>query len=272
MALSHVPGSGPVSLERVAAGEVNETWRVARGGTEYALRLAVPGAADLGLDRHWECRVLRAAAAAGLAPALERCAPDAGVLVMRWRHGARWTCKEAQDPQRLERMADLVRRIQSCSPAPPLRSMSVEDWLVHYGDRLDARGAALSRHPLLRAQGATLAAQRLALAGLPACEPVLCHGDLHRDNLIDGADGLLLIDWEYAHLADPLWDLAGWSSSNDLAPAQAHRLLHAYLGRTPDAPSEARLKILRWMYEYMCLLWALLTGASDQAGGSEPET
>src|SRR5579871_426399 len=167
MALSHVPGSGPVSLERVAAGEVNETWRVARGGTEYALRLAVPGAADLGLDRHWECRVLRAAAAAGLAPALERCAPDAGVLVMRWRHGARWTCKEAQDPQRLERMADLVRRIQTCSPAPPLRSMSVEDWLVHYGDRLDARGAALSRHPLLRAQGATLAAQRLARG--PAC-------------------------------------------------------------------------------------------------------
>ncbi len=45
---------------------------------------------------------------------------------------------------------------------------------------------------------------------------VVCHSDLHPMNLICGAESLILLDWEYAHVADPLWDLAGWSANNDL--------------------------------------------------------
>ena len=48
-----------------------------------------------------------------------------------------------------------------------------------------------------------------ALAALPNLDPVVCHSDLHTLNLIDCGDSLVLLDWEYAHASDPLWDLAG---------------------------------------------------------------
>jgi len=267
-AMLYVPGSGPVALELISAGEVNETWRVARAGIDYALRLATPAAPDLGLDRHWECRVLEAVAAAGLAPALGCCAPQTGVLVMRWAQGVRFTPEEPRGLAHLERIAHLVRRIQACPLPMPAPRMSPDDWILHYAERLDAAGEPVRRHPLVSAQARNLDARRAALARLPPAQAVLCHGDLHRDNLIDGPGGLVLIDWEYAHLADPLWDLAGWSSNNDLAPAQDRQLLEAYLGAPPPAEAELRLVILRWFYEYLCLLWRVLTGA----GGSVRET
>ena len=60
---------------------------------ERLVFIACPAAhaAELGLDREWECRVLERAEAAGLAPIVECCEPREGILVARWvarpRHG-----------------------------------------------------------------------------------------------------------------------------------------------------------------------------------------
>ena len=44
----------------------------------------------------------------------------------------------------------------------------------------------------------------------PPVEPVVVHGDFRLGNLIVGDDGLrAVIDWELAHLGDPMEDL-GW--------------------------------------------------------------
>jgi aminoglycoside phosphotransferase (APT) family kinase protein len=48
----------------------------------------------------------------------------------------------------------------------------------------------------------------------PPCEPCLVHGDFRTGNLMVGPDGLrAVLDWELAHLGDPLEDL-GWLSVN----------------------------------------------------------
>jgi thiamine kinase-like enzyme len=112
---------------------------------------------------------------------------------------------------------------------------------------------------------AAAAAQLTALAALPGAGPVLCHSDLHTLNLVERGGpteashgALVLLDWEYAHAADPLWDLAGWSANTDLEGELEQDLLAQYLGRTPAPDEQSRLRRLKWLYDYVCLLWSEL--------------
>jgi thiamine kinase-like enzyme len=252
-----VPGSGPATIDSLSCGLVNTCYRVAREGRLYALRIAVTGAGtlDLGLDRAWEMRVLSVASGAGLAPIIEYCDPPAGVLVVRWAMGRSWSAEQAHEPENIQRMGVLVRRIQAlATPAPP-RTMSPAAWIGFYRHALE-RSAVRGR----QAPGAASRADALlaALERHPAPSPVLCHGDLHRLNLIDGDGALLALDWEYSHVSDPLWDLAGWSSNSDLGEEARHRLLSSYLERPPSPTDWSRLQLLAALYDYLCLLWSEL--------------
>jgi thiamine kinase-like enzyme len=103
--------------------------------------------------------------------------------------------------------------------------MSPAKWIDYYSVGAHS-GAAAALRP-------TAALQLAALARLPMAAPALCHSDLHPLNLIDRGASLILLDWEYAHASDPLWDLAGWSANNDLEESLQQDLLRSYLLRSP---------------------------------------
>jgi len=260
----HVPGEGKLDIHRLNCGLVNETYRVLRDGRAYALRVAAANSYDLGLDRAWEARVLERAVAADLAPVLEYCDPQRGILIARWADGRLWSPVDVRRPSNVARMAELMRRIHALPMPAPARVMSPAKWIEYYG-------AALTRHPDVSAETpaspdarrardlSAAAARRLtALSLLPGVDPVVCHSDLHTLNLVDRGDSLLLLDWEYAHAADPLWDLAGWSANNDFEDNLRHDLLASYTGRPPTRTEYLRLQLLGWLYDYVCLLWSEL--------------
>jgi aminoglycoside phosphotransferase (APT) family kinase protein len=224
----HVPGMGKTDLHRLRRGLVNETYRVLRDGNAYALRAAATNPYDLGLDRHWEARVLEGAVAAELAPPLVYCDPERGILISRWVEGRSWSPEDTLRP----------------------RVMTPGQWMDRYSAAAPTAQAAALR---------SMAVERLsALATLPDVVPVVCHSDLHTLNLIDRGGSLVLLDWEYAHAADPFWDLAGWSANNDFEDEPTLALLANYLGRTPTPEECLRLRHLSWLYDYVCLLWSEL--------------
>jgi thiamine kinase len=245
----HVPGRGTADIHRLSDGLVNETYRVRRDGAEYVLRVADPARQNLGLDHAWEARVLERAAQAGIAPVLEYCEPRRGILIARWVNGSAWSPADVRRPANISRMAALVHRIHALPLPTPARIMNPRMWIEHYAAALPNVAAALR----------TAAAARLTeLDELAGADTVLCHSDLHRLNLIDRGSSLVLLDWDYAHAADPLWDLAGWSANNDLEDALKQELLASYAGRAPTAPERLRLQVLGWLYDYVCLLWSEL--------------
>jgi len=280
VAALRVPGRGDFEIHRLGGGLVNETYRVLRDGNAYAMRLALSNRDDLGLDRAWEARVLEGAVAADLAPALEYCDPQRGILIARWTDGRFWTPADAREPKNISRMAGFMRRIHALEMPAPVRAMSPRKWIDYYGAALsrgsgpgdvsaetsvqqaDARGEANTRREAdsrgARDFAAAAARQLAALDVLPAVGPVLCHSDLHTLNLIDRGGSLMLLDWEYAHASDPLWDLAGWGANNDFEDPIRQDLLGSYLGRPPSGGECLRLQLLSWLYDYVCLLWSEL--------------
>jgi aminoglycoside phosphotransferase (APT) family kinase protein len=253
LALRYVPGPGTLAIDRIGAGLVNESYRVARGSRVYSLRVPASHAVELGLDRAWECRVLERAAAAGLAPVVERCEPREGILVARWVDGRSWTPAEVRRAENIEGIAQLARRIHALPMPQGARAMSPSAWIAQYHAALRRHGGG-ERLEL----GSAVQARLAALAELPPPRSVLCHSDLHPQNVIAGNHGLLLLDWEYAHVAEPWWDLAGWIGNNDLSSDSRQLLLASYLNRQSTATEAARLQLLVWLYDYVCLLWSEL--------------
>ena len=266
LALRWVPGGGPVQVQPMVRGLVNESFRIARAGRWYVMRVATDTSPDLGQDREWECKVLACAAKAGLAPIIEHCEVPEGVLISDWVECRAWTPEEAALAENVQSMAQLLLRVHALPIPQPARAMNPAAWIRHYA-------AALARHvpESSRRSRALRGAADLHLAQLTAAAPaVLCHSDLHRFNVAIGLGPqarLLLLDWEYAHVADPYWDLAGWAANNDWTGPAAMGWLGGYLGR-PALPEEAeRLFLWMWLYDYVCALWSelYLKRAPDEA-------
>jgi thiamine kinase-like enzyme len=160
-------------------------------------------------------------------------------------------------------------------PPGDARVLHAADWIEQYrgaftqlaiDTRAEARRRSLAAGAdLLRAQ----AERRLSsLEALPRTAAVLCHSDLHPANLVSGERGLVLLDWEYAHVSEALWDLAGWACNNDLEADARGLLLASYLGRPAAPEEERRLEDFAWLYDYVCLLWsAVYCGATDASDG-----
>jgi thiamine kinase-like enzyme len=249
VAARHVPGEGEPDIHRLKGGLVNETYRVMRDGHAYVLRVAGSNPYDLGLDREWEARVLEHAVLDDLAPAVEYCDPARGILIARWVDGRSWSPTDVRQQSNISRMAALARRIHALPVPTPARVMNPGQWIEYYSAAAPGTAAALQSAAGLRLN---------ALAALPGVDPVLCHSDLHTLNLIDRGQSLTLLDWEYAHASDPLWDLAGWSANNDLESEIQLDLLTNYAGRAPTGEESRRMRLLGWLYDYVCLLWSEL--------------
>lgn len=259
-----VPGSGSVAVEHLSSGLVSDVYRVVRDGAAYALKVASGHAGRFGLDFAWEAAILGAAARAQIAPPLEYFDPERGVLVTRWIKGRSWALCEVQSACGIARIGGLLRRVHALPVPAPARALNPLTWIEIYR-------AALSRHeqirldPILQETAALAAAE---LDTLPKPPGVLCHSDLHAQNLIESDEALVLLDWEYAHVTDPLWDAAGWSANNDFDGASRRMLLASYLGSAPSANDWARFSLLGWLYDYVCLLWSgiYLAARRDPSG------
>ena len=69
-------------------------------------------------------------------------------------------------------------------------------------------------------------------------QPTLCHNDLLPANVVDDGDRLWLIDWEYAGIGNPLFDLAGVAANFQLTDEESEDLLQCYLGGSSDTAAE----------------------------------
>lgn len=265
----YLPGHGPVSLELLGSGLMNESYRARRDGRVFALRIPQPDAARLGVDRVWECRVLAVASAAGLAPVIERCEPREGILVTRWVEGRPASAAQVRGGAGAAELARLAQRVHALRPPQPARILGPRDWIRRYRDALARAPAGPAPRRLRdRADLAAAAERHLgALESLPREAAVLCHSDLHAANLVATKSGLVLLDWEYAHVSEALWDLAGWACNGDLDDQTRVLLQSSYRGRPPTQVEQERFEHLAWLYDYVCVLWSavyLLAGLPDE--------
>jgi thiamine kinase-like enzyme len=249
----------------LGGGITNRNYRARLGAGDYVVRLPGKDTALLGIDRAAERIANASAAELGIAPAVAAAGED--YLVTQFVDSRPVSAVElAAEPHSAARA---LRAFHDRGPELPTRFW-VPDLVEDYAAIVSARGGALpGGYEHARRTAAAVAAVR------PLTEPVPCHNDLLTANLIRDRDGrLLLVDWEYAGMGDPFFDLGNLSINNDFDASADHRLLHAYLGHPPQAAEIAALWLMRAMSDVREATWGVVQGAIseldfDFAGYSE---
>jgi thiamine kinase-like enzyme len=243
------PGRG-ASFEVLGGGITNHNLKVLLDGDAYVLRIAGRDTDLLGIDRRTEHEATRAAAAVGVGPEVVAFVDPEGWLVTHFIEGRIPAAEELREPASLRRVGETLRLVHS---SPPLPSgfdsfRVVEDYLA----TALQRGAAA---PAAWDWAAAIAARiEDARRGAPL---VPCHNDLLNANFIDDGKRLRIVDWEYAGMGDPFFDLANFAINHELDGGQRRELLAAYRGELREEDARA-LELMRFMSDFREAMWGVV--------------
>jgi len=247
------PSLGPVGGEPapLEGGITNRNYRARLGGRDYVIRFHGKDTDLLGISREAERIANGAAAALGIAPAVAAtfegglvtefldCEPLSGAMIVA----------------RAEELGAALRAFHGSGVQLPARFW-VPDLLADYTRIIRARDADLPESY----ERAMAIAGRIEQALGTGTAPAPCHNDLLAGNIVLARAGgrLMLLDWEYAGMGHPWFDLGNLSVNNDFPPATDDRLLRAYLGGDPTAAQAAGLKLMRVLSDVREGAWGVM--------------
>jgi len=235
----------------LSGGITNENFRIEVDGEVFVLR--IPGADTelLGIVRSTECAVSQAAGKIGIGPEVFYVIEPEGYLVTSFIEGHQPSPEELGQPKNISRVAEAVRRIHKMDPISETFSpfRVVEDSTViarRFGvDFPDNFGWLIEQ---MNAAEISLLKSSFA--------PQLCHNDLLNANFLD--DGQIrILDWEYAGMGDPFFDLANFSVHHEFTDQQDDWLLDSYFGEVTTA-DWGRLKLLKIISDFREAMWAMV--------------
>lgn len=263
-----VPGwcDGSPLLEccELGQGSGGEVWRVATAQGSWVVKQHLHEDAAIDLRRMQELQNL--AARRGLAPRIVSIDLIRGVEVAEWLRGTVATVAEFGQPDYLQRVA---QRLGDLHRIPlPRAWLSRADWQFDMLRHLQLRcgrvrartGAAAHGQLALRVRDAAAQVAAVADRRRPLS---LLHLDAHAGNLL-ACGALVLLDWEYACLGDPVWDLASLLAALPLDERCGLQLLRA-AGRHGDT-TWPQLRAARELFMLLNELWSVERAPRAAAG------
>jgi thiamine kinase-like enzyme len=255
-AMQRVPelAGGDLTLTALTGGITNRNFLVTVAGRagRYVIRLAGNDTHLLGISREVEHAATLAAAGVGVGPEVTAFIRPEGYLVTRFIEGSPVSDEAVHQAATQRRVGESLRRIHD---GPPIPGLFIPFRIVEaYRALAAARGVVIPREYEL----AESFARRIELAFLSnPIEMRPCHNDLLNANFIDDGTRIRIVDWEYAGMGDPFFDLGNFSVNNGLHPDEDAEVLDAYEGEV-RAGRLARLTLMRTMSDFREAMWGVL--------------
>jgi thiamine kinase-like enzyme len=248
-------------IRALGGGVQPRTYSATTGNRRCVLRLPTPNSMAL-LDLETEARAMRAAAAAGLAPAVVAVDSEAGLLLTEL-DGA--PCRSAENVRHPAVLAQIVRLLRALhAVAIDLPVIVVGRVVATYVAAVEAGARPLTTDERAWAAELTTLARAFDASYAPTA---FCHNDLVAANILGDGATARLIDFEYAGRAAPLLDLANLGAMNDFAVSHRRLLLAEYYGKSADAPAERELDSAIRMVRLLAYFWARV--AEQRVAGSD---
>jgi len=229
-----------LSATRIKDGLTNDSYRVTGAHKTVVVRISNLDDKVLFIDRRSEAVVLKLVEAAGIGVPVYYNAPDRHILITEEITGRNPARMEFREQRNIIRIAGLLRQLHSLTAPADVQTMRLESTLRGYWTLLGQ----------WRDHSTALQIARESDQQSLRC---LCHNDVHHMNIIDDDARWWLLDWEYAGVGDPYFDLASVCCYHGFDESQQQSLLDAYM------PSESintdRLIRMCWLFEYIKELW-----------------
>jgi thiamine kinase-like enzyme len=236
-------------VEQLTNGITNSNFLVDLGDDRVVVRVPGKDTALLGIDRRHEVEAGRLAASVGVGPDVVWHDEATNCIVTRFIEARQVSPEELGDEPML---GDFVAALRKVHAAGVVQAVFDPYRVVRtYRDEAAARGVTA---PFDLASALALI-DRIEGAR-PFRTSVLGHNDLLNANfLYDGT--VRLVDWEYAGMTDPFFDLANVAVNNGFSPDAERALLVGYVGHVDEA-LEATLTLMKMVSELREAMWGVL--------------
>ena len=241
----------PITVERLSGGLTNDNFHVRTGRMSYVARLCIERR-RLGIDRRNEVACQRAAHAMGIAPEIMH--HEDGVLVSAHLKARTMTSEGVRDPKFIPRLAEVLRTLHNAwdQLLGEIVYFSAFQTIRTYAETARSLKAELPSDIAALLEDARKLSHKVA-----PFVPTLCHNDLLAANILDDGQKVWLVDWEYAGIGHPLFDLAGVSGNCALTEPLEIALLEAYRGKV-DPRELTELRLLKTMSLLREALWSVI--------------
>lgn len=251
--IARIPGwtGAGVVTSALGGGITNLNYRVDVDRESFVVRIPGKDSELLGIDRRREYACTLAASQSGVGPEVVHFLEAGGVLVTRFIAGRGMSVEEIRRPTAIRRVAESLRRFHSGPPFPGAFSAfeTVQEYL-----RISRSGAPLPATIDRMVERAKTIDEVIRAVPRPL-RP--CHNDLLLANFLDDGHLIRIVDWEYAAMGDPYFDLGNFAVHQGLSETQEMVLLDAYLGQA-TAPDLARVKLMKILSDLREAMWAMV--------------
>lgn len=230
-------------------GLTGESWKIETVGQTLLARMQSADKAALGVNRRREHDLLRHVSPLNIAPQTRLISPP--WLVVTWLNGEPCVPEFFSSPHNVERISQRVVALQRLPPSG--HRLQLHQQFSRYWQQIDRSRLTpewLRLHQRFMRQPEP---QPLKLA--------VMHMDIHPGNLVDGEQGLRLIDWEYAADGDVALELAalfrgnGWSGEKQQYFLQAYAAAGGYGGNKATRRLQQQIRCWTPWVEYLMLMW-----------------
>jgi len=242
-----------ICIEKLKGGLTNDNYKVRIGSRSYFFRLSFGLDAILGnsLEREWQITTL--VSKAFIAPEVIFYSRVDGVLVTEFIE-SNLEKIDLHNPQVMQKMAKSLSFLHSLKvnfPTDYDPFTNIEEYVVKAGEL----GVELpfefsdSVIPQIKSYQNDVTAD---FVKVPA------HLDLHAGNLLKQGAKYWLIDWEYAAMADPFFDLATLASAENYSDLEMIVFLEYYLERKSTTLENKYFYKMRILADIRWALWSYI--------------
>jgi thiamine kinase-like enzyme len=253
--LSALLGPREGGVLRLEGGITNRNFRVNFGGTDYVVRLPGKDTELLGINREAERLATKKAAELRLGPKVAAMLDQPPCLVTCFVESREVTVAELREPRSIEAVGEALRGFHHSGLELPT-DFYVSEIVSAYAEVSKSRGGTLPegfQHARDCARKVVKAVRKNA-----DHQPFPCHNDLLTANFLHDGERIVIVDWEYAGMGDPFFDLGNFAVNNELGDADEERLLAAYFGEEATPRRRAALKLFRFMSDFREAMWGVL--------------
>lgn len=242
--------STPEDLENFTPmdkGMTNDSYIFYCRGKKYIYRLAGQGS-DVLVDRHREYANYLALDGKNISDKVIYHNAFTGTKISEFIEDS--SNLNEKDPEQLEQALIAIRHLHNCGIKTE-HSFDLKERINYYEVTCLSREVVLfASYPKHKANMMILL-DKIKTLNVPTC---FCHIDFIPDNCMLKDGKVILIDWEYSGMQDPLIDLAMFCISTSFDKVKCDKLLEQYLQRKPTTQEFFRL------YTYIAaggLTWSL---------------
>ncbi len=252
--IKHIPNWNPDSVEviqELSDSITSTSYLLKYLDQKYVLR--IDKSFDQGVipDRVNELKILEYLDKNHLCNKLVHADLDKGLLLTEFIEAIEWSDKDINKTNNIIKLAFTLKVIHTLTPKA--QAFDLLSGVRRYAETLQTEISKKWANEIISLYS--------ECENRPA---VLCHNDLHSGNIIE-SDKLIFIDWEYAGLGNPLFDVSSILQYHQLSDTRTELFLNAYCGEVSQRERED-IQRFKSIQDRLLALWLslLLKSASDR--------